>query len=360
MTTVINTSYSFPRTYLITIVAMGLGIFNHLIFLGLFYYYDILPIYYYNYFSVFVFSALLFAVIKKKVATTAMVIASIEILIHQSLAVHLFGWDYGFQYYIIAIPGLILLGDFYRWAVPIVLSIISIFSILILYQYAISHTPVYQLTEIKSILYIYNLLSVAILVAIFSGIFAFTSRQNESILLKTHDQLYISATTDSMTRLSNRMNTFNSIESQNVRVKRSGLEFTLAIADVDNFKAINDNYGHDTGDAVLIEIAQILKAFLREQDIIGRWGGEEFMIVLPDTNIDNGKKALEKLRQTISNHTFNANDTALKVTMTFGVSVSNPSYTSNQLIKLADDALYKGKRGTKNCIVISDDGTATV
>lgn len=350
-----NSSSTFPRTYLITIIAISLGILNHIIFLSLFYKYDITPLYHYNYVSIFVFIALLFVVLKKKTVTLVLIIAAIEIMIHQFLAIKLVGWEYGFQYYIIAIPGLILLADFRRRSHPVSFSILSFIFLIFLYFYSLSNPASYQMEAIKSGLYLFNLMSVAALVAVFSGLFAFTSKQSEKILLNAHEQLYITATTDSMTKLPNRMKTFELIEDQLVRSKRSGKSFTLALADIDNFKLVNDTHGHDAGDAVITSIAHLMKNSLREQDIVGRWGGEEFMIILPETDIHDGKIALDKLRKNIANNPIMTKDISINITITLGVASSNYANTIDEIIKLADNALYEGKRETKNCIVLSSE-----
>ena len=350
-----NSSSTFPRTYLITIIAMSLGILNHITFLSLFYKYDITPLYYYNYVSIFLFIALLFVVLKKKTVTLVLIIAAIEIMIHQFIAIKLVGWEYGFQYYIIAIPGLILLADFRRRSHPVLFSILSFIFLIFLYFYSLSNPASYQMEAIKSGLYLFNLMSVTALVAVFSGLFAFTSKQSEKILLNAHEQLYITATTDSMTELPNRMKTFELLEDQLVRSKRSEKYFTLALADIDNFKLVNDTHGHDAGDAVITTVAHLMKNSLREQDIVGRWGGEEFMIVLPDTDIHDGKVALEKLLKNIANNPIMIKDISINITITLGVASSNYANTIDEIIKLADNALYEGKRETKNCIVLSSE-----
>lgn len=355
MSAVENTTITSSKTYLVTVIAMVLGVVNHLIFITLFYKYDITPLYYYNYFSLAVFTALLITVLKKKTITMVMIVASIEILIHQIFAVKLVGWEYGFQYYIIAIPGLILLGDFKHYSRPVALSIISTLILIFLYYYSLSNPPTYQMDEIKSGLYLFNLICVAALVAVFSGLFAYISRQQEAVLLNAHEQLYITATTDSMTNLANRLKTFDLIQDQIVRAKRTGKPFTLAIGDIDDFKMVNDSYGHDIGDAVIIATAKLMKSSLREQDIIGRWGGEEFMFVLPDTDINNGKDVLEKLRKNISTNTITVKSTPINITLTIGAAASNQAVTIDDIIKLADNALYEGKRGSKNCVVLSHE-----
>lgn len=96
-----------------------------------------------------------------------------------------------------------------------------------------------------------------------------------------------------------------------------------------------------------------MKNSLREQDIIGRWGGEEFMIVLPDTGINDGEIVLEKLRTNVSSNSIKTDDASINTSLTLGVSVSNYAATIDEIIKLADNALYEGKRGTKDCTILS-------
>jgi diguanylate cyclase (GGDEF)-like protein len=355
MDSVQDSTAASSKTYLVTTIAMVLGVLNHLIFITIFYIYDITLLYYYNYISIAIFLALLVTVIKQKTITLVMILASIEILVHQVLAVSLLGWDYGFQYYIIAIPGLVLLGDFKYRSFPIATSLLSGVTLIFIYFYSLTSPPVYQLEEIKAALYLFNLISVAALVAVFNGLFAYFSRQHEAELLNAHEQLYITATTDSMTKLANRMKTFDLIKDQIVRAKRTGQPFTLAISDIDDFKEVNDNYGHIVGDEVIISIAQLMKNSLREQDIIGRWGGEEFMIVLPDTKITAGEEVLEKLRKNVSSYPVKTDGSSINITITLGAAESTEAETITDIIKHADDALYKGKRGTKNCTVLSRD-----
>ncbi|MFH2137253.1 MAG: diguanylate cyclase [Candidatus Omnitrophota bacterium] len=175
----------------------------------------------------------------------------------------------------------------------------------------------------------------------------------ESMLLKIQDNLYIAATTDPLTNLFNRRKMIELIELENIRTIRSKKPYLIAIGDIDDFKHINDSYGHDDGDAVLIEVTKTMKDTLRAQDIIGRWGGEEFLILLPETDWDGGKLAIERLRKNIAGLSINMSCGLLKTTMTFGVAASNQAKDIDGVIKLADDALYEGKKGFKNCVIVN-------
>jgi diguanylate cyclase (GGDEF)-like protein len=121
---------------------------------------------------------------------------------------------------------------------------------------------------------------------------------------------------------------------------------------LDNFKAVNDTLGHFNGDLVLKQIANILKNNTREMDILGRWGGEEFMIILPYTSKDEARRLAERLRLIIEGTPINLEDNTINITASFGIA-SLPEDTDNldDLYKIADQRLYKAKNLGKNLVV---------
>ena len=154
---------------------------------------------------------------------------------------------------------------------------------------------------------------------------------------------------DPLTRLLNRRGfetTYNAIFKTHKRHKQP---FALLFLDIDHFKHINDTYGHDIGDAVLEELAKILKQTLRDSDIIARWGGEEFVVLLNDTNADAAKKVAQKLKEKIEEHT---HATLPSFTVSIGVANGEASKSFEQLLKEADEALYRAKKEGRNRIVI--------
>ncbi len=128
--------------------------------------------------------------------------------------------------------------------------------------------------------------------------------------------------------------------------------FSLVLLDVDDFKQINDQYGHPTGDAALQEIATILKTFLRANAIPSRIGGEEFAVILPGSELDEAKHIAERLRRAIENRGFNANK--LKVTASFGVTEAKKTDTLESIFDRVDKALYEAKKIGKNCVIAID------
>jgi diguanylate cyclase (GGDEF)-like protein len=120
--------------------------------------------------------------------------------------------------------------------------------------------------------------------------------------------------------------------------------------DIDNFKQINDDFGHNRGDIVLQDVAMILQRAARRVDLVGRWGGEEFVLVLADTNAEGAQRAAEKLRLAIARHRFETGTHGFNVTASFGVAQLEPGAETeaHQLIARADRALYVAKRSGRN------------
>jgi diguanylate cyclase (GGDEF)-like protein/PAS domain S-box-containing protein len=151
--------------------------------------------------------------------------------------------------------------------------------------------------------------------------------------------------TDSLTGLNNRLRLDEVLADEFKRMTRYSLNLTLIICDVDFFKAINDNCGHLVGDQVLISIAKILQLYCRDVDVVGRWGGEEFLIICRETNIDGGMVVAEKLRSIIADHLFSQ---VGHKTASFGVTAAIPNESIDDALRRADQALYRAKEMGRN------------
>ena len=150
---------------------------------------------------------------------------------------------------------------------------------------------------------------------------------------------------DSLTQLYNRFKLDAVLTMEMERYGRSGSPFSVIMLDIDDFKKINDTHGHVAGDQVLVEIADILKSTIRKIDTVGRWGGEEFMIILPESDLDGGLALAEKLRERIHEHKFPGFGC---LTASFGVAVSEKGGDQQQLVARADKAMYQAKQSGKN------------
>lgn len=118
-------------------------------------------------------------------------------------------------------------------------------------------------------------------------------------------------------------------------------------------KKINDAFGHACGDRVLKVVSKSLQHAVREQDFISRWGGEEFLILLPETEIEGGHILADRIRKIIEEQIIEFNDVQMSITMTFGVTVNNDFEMIEDTIKKADSALYEGKSRGKNCVILA-------
>ncbi len=179
------------------------------------------------------------------------------------------------------------------------------------------------------------------------------SRQNEK-LKEMLLQLELSSRTDVLTGIYNRRHMVEKINAEIARYRRSGHSFALISGDIDFFKSVNDKYGHDCGDLVLQAVAQVMKNLLREQDTLARWGGEEFLILLPETDVVQGTLAAERIRRQICELEVGYRGAKVSVAMTLGVVVFAEGDTIDTVLKKADDALYRGKRQGRNRVIAAD------
>ena len=162
------------------------------------------------------------------------------------------------------------------------------------------------------------------------------------------------AVTDGLTGISNRPNMEQSLLSEFERSKRYNSPLSVVLLDVDHFKDVNDSYGHQKGDEILVTFASILKKFCRANDIAARYGGEEFLMILPQSNAQGAFKIAERVREEIMKMSFVGNDSKFSVTTSCGVAELNRDYMKNtdQLINVADNAMYEAKNSGRNKTII--------
>lgn len=185
-------------------------------------------------------------------------------------------------------------------------------------------------------------------------------RLDEEVQLRTHElellnaQLRQQSQTDPLTGLLNRRGFSERFIQLQQQLQERNEPLSLALLDVDHFKQVNDRHGHDVGDRVLQKISGVLQNRLRKQDIAARWGGEEFILLLPNTDARSAQSVCEALRQAIAELTIEVQDAPLKVTVTFGVAAHNDAdITLGELYKHADDALYQGKASGRDQVVVA-------
>ncbi len=170
--------------------------------------------------------------------------------------------------------------------------------------------------------------------------------------MNLHKKLEELAFTDDLTGLANRRSSLKQLVNEYHRHKRYDNNLSLMVIDIDFFKRVNDNYGHDQGDKTLKVIADLINDSCRSNDTAGRMGGEEFMILLPETNLNEAHLLAERLREQCAKLIINSNGNQINVTISIGVSQANDDDAyPKDMLKRADIALYNAKDRGRNCVV---------
>lgn len=177
----------------------------------------------------------------------------------------------------------------------------------------------------------------------------------QSILNRTLNELALANRIDGLTQVYNRKHWEECLDKEFSRSKRYGHDLSLIMLDLDNFKTLNDTYGHQCGDAVLQEAAQKVQTFLRLSDFFGRYGGEEFAIILPETNLEGAQEVAERIRAGVELHIVSYQDKKIPISISVGVSrVDENDKRYEDLIRKADEAMYKAKVAGRNRVCVSD------
>lgn len=216
------------------------------------------------------------------------------------------------------------------------LGLIAVVCLLVYLDYRNVVPIAYSYVEIRQSLLAY------VIVMILAYIF-------EDALLRSYNKVSKMAVTDQLTGLYNRHYIFRKLSEEVKRARRYRENLCVILIDIDNFKSINDRFGHDVGDAVLKKVAEILRCNVREIDTVGRLGGEEFIIICPRTNIVGGRILGEKIRAVVENL---REGNIPRITVSVGVGAFSSFDTPHELIKKADVALYRAKKSGKNKVVV--------
>ena len=182
------------------------------------------------------------------------------------------------------------------------------------------------------------------------SIFKFLSGNN--IENAYHEEIYRLTTIDGLTQVFNKRYFLETLEREIGRAQRYRRDLSLIIFDIDHFKKINDTYGHLAGDHVLKHLALVIKSRIRREDILSRYGGEEFTIILPEIDRENASQFADKIRRLIEKAVFKFEDTEIPITISIGVAAYAPeSGDVAEFIKVADDKLYQAKTQGRNRVV---------
>ena len=342
------------NSFLVTVAIMGIV---HATLLVTMLCAGVMPLVNFNILSVVVY---LFCVLLCKVGHIMPVYISIllEVSTYAVLATIYVGWDSGSYCFICSIiPIIIYFGCFVfkperRWI--IVLILLADFALFAsLYILFVDATPIFELSATtRTILFIFASFMAAFSIIFYNTIYIYSSESDRTSLKKENQQLSVDAHEDVLTNALNRRGFLPIMESLMKDDKQKN--FCIAFCDLDNFKRINDSYGHDCGDEVLRHITKIIK-----NEMVGcpicRWGGEEIVILMKDHDMTVAREKMEYIRKSIETNPTVFYNKRIYVTVTIGLAENKDQYhTSEEFIKVADERMYYGKKHGKN-IVISED-----
>jgi diguanylate cyclase (GGDEF)-like protein len=289
----------------------------------------------------------IFFLTKKQYHYLPFILCIVECMVGSILATFLIGWGTGPFFSLILLLPIIMLNGKLKKHVRILFSFVILGLIISLFLFSIgipqftTLVPLYQ-----NILFLGNMgLGCTALIALVNR------TETEKVMIQsefvtTNQKLLTLANTDPLTDLLNRRVMLESIEKE--KVDKGGANFSLIMVDVDNFKQINDEFGHEGGDFVLRRLSELIRMSVRSYDLVSRWGGDEFLIMLLETDLSNCQRVAEKLRLRVVNSPFVYHMEDIPVTITLGISVCNKDSGIGNALRKADLALYKGKQMGKN------------
>lgn len=326
---------------------------THFLFCLFFLYYQVWPMMIFNIVSTTMyFSTLL--LIKRRKEMLAIMLAYLEIVLHGIAATYCVGWNTGFaQYLFVVVP----LGFFAcleltegskRFVIPFLLG--TLVGILYASTRQLSHmlTPPYTLShQTVDFAFVVNSVVTFAFLLLFLILYTYTISEMEQKLRDQNAILDYKASVDPLTNLLNR----RSMQEHLIKVFESGRDFAVAMLDIDDFKNVNDSYGHEAGDLVLLEVARIVQEIIPEGSPVCRWGGEEILILFIDASKAKATELSEQVRKCIADNYIPFYQKTLHVTVTIGVSAHYGIHSIDETIAEADNKMYYGKKHGKNQVV---------
>lgn len=278
-----------------------------------------------------------------------------QIVLHSVVAALLLGTDSGFSLYMIAV---LPIGYYaaYNFNMrkqvinPMCYVVISGVAFCFLRLMSSYMGPFYSYGDktVDSAIYMVNYFVAVITIITFISTLLNQIRILENLRVLQNKQLEKLSKTDALTGLANR----RSIEERYAQSEALQEGYSLVIGDIDDFKAVNDTYGHNVGDTVLQAVAEVFKNMVRSEDIVCRWGGEEFLVFLPKCTHADASNIAQRILENIRTTEMRTSEQAVfHVTMTLGVATVGKGMEFSEVVKEADDRLYKGKHNGKNQVV---------
>lgn len=336
-------------------VAIISGGITHAIFIIIFINLQIWELATFNIFSTLLY---LMSYFRIKKHTVWMIFIGIETWLHAVFAYLLLGPDCGFQLYLFTMAQIYIFVEYlatHKILISYYTSAISALLYIILMINDRVFNPFYiNISNKQTILiHLFNFIIAFFVCLVISIIFTKEIKTKEKGLKNQNKKLSKLASVDPLTNLLNRRSINEYLDDAMITKRRLNIEFTVAICDIDDFKMLNDKFGHDCGDLVLKNVAKIIKKNVRDIDYVCRWGGEEILILFSNSKLKEASKVIERIHSNINDLKFTYKNENLQVTMTFGICSSEDYYLVQDIILQADANMYVGKNKGKNCVIYS-------
>lgn len=342
------------NSFLVTIAVMGLV---HLTLLCIMLHAGVGPLVAFNILSCIIY---IFCTLLCKYGHIKPVYISIllEVSVYSIVSVYYIGWNGGSACFLFSIvPIIIYFGSYLykgnqRWIIVGILALdLAIYSFL--YLYFVDVKPVYEITAGESaVLILFSSFVMVFSTIFYNTIYIYSSEFTMNNLEEKNEKLSVDAQEDALTSLLNRRGFLPIVES--LMQSETHKHFCIAFCDIDNFKRVNDSFGHDGGDEVLRHISMILKKEMTGCEIC-RWGGEEFVILMRDYDFDVAKKKMEYIRNCVETMPTVFFNKRIATTITIGIEEYKDIYDEpEKVIKVADKRMYYGKQHGKNIVIYED------
>ncbi|KRA18357.1 GGDEF domain-containing protein [Acidovorax sp. Root568] len=291
-----------------------------------------------------------YRLIQKRYNTAALALIWLEVIGHSALGSLLIGWESGFHYYLLMFIPAIVIANTRGYAAPMVLALLAYYLGLHMLSDAVGPLDPLPAHSVK----IVNWVHICVVFAMSAALSAFYRRT----ILIAEARLRKQATRDPLTGLANRSHFDAQATEALERSRRSGAPVTLLLCDVDHFKRVNDQYGHAVGDQVLVAMGQVLADNLREGDVLARWGGEEFLALMPASPLDAASATAERIRAAVARAPLPVGPEPLALTLSFGVALVHGPDDLQAAIARADQALYAAKHAGRNRVQLAGEDAA--
>ncbi|WP_249311529.1 GGDEF domain-containing protein [Pseudoalteromonas ruthenica] len=280
-------------------------------------------------------------------------VVSVEVVVHSITACAFMGTETGFQFYLWSVSCILMVDYKMRMgsAVGFSLTLIAIFAAIYILFSGVAYPYAYG--EFLRYIEVANILVAGVPMI-------YTLALIRRITLEQRSTLADMAAKDFLTGLYNRRFAKELMLKLHNRCSTAEQPMCVAIGDIDYFKQINDQYGHEVGDKVLVALSQTLLEHTRASDVVARWGGEEFIIALPNIDIDTASARIESIRSAIKSMDARQVSPELSLTMSFGLSQWQPQQSVEDVINVADDALYRSKSNGRDQTTLATSAPVTL